>query len=81
MIYKYKSESCSGSICCGRYDRRSRQDADTIASHIEIKLEDKQSLLETIDAKKRLEKLNSILLKEIEILNIEQDISSKSNLR
>ncbi len=51
--------------------------ADTIASHIEIKLEDKQSLLETIDAKKRLEKLNSILLKEIEILNIEQDISSK----
>lgn len=51
--------------------------ADTIASHIEIKLEDKQSLLETLDAKKRLEKLNSILLREIEILNIEQDISSK----
>ncbi len=51
--------------------------ADMIASHIEIKLEDKQSLLETLDAKKRLEKLNSILLREIEILNIEQDISSK----
>ena len=48
-----------------------------IASHLEIKLEDKQILLETLDPKERLEKLNSILTKEIEILNIEQDISSK----
>ena len=51
--------------------------ADMIASHLEIKLEDKQLLLETLDPKERLEKLNSILTKEIEILNIEQDISSK----
>ena len=51
--------------------------ADMIASHLEIKLEDKQILLETLDPKERLEKLNSILTKEIEILNIEQDISSK----
>ncbi|MFR9144226.1 MAG: LON peptidase substrate-binding domain-containing protein, partial [Lentihominibacter sp.] len=51
--------------------------ADMIASHLEIKLEDKQQLLETLDPKERLEKLNSILIKEIEILNIEQDISSK----
>ncbi len=51
--------------------------ADMIASHLEIKLEDKQALLETLDPKERLEKLNSILTKEIEILNIEQDISSK----
>lgn len=51
--------------------------ADMIASHLEIKLEDKQQLLETLDPKQRLEKLNSILIKEIEILNIEQDISSK----
>ena len=48
-----------------------------IASHLEIKLEDKQDLLETLDPKKRLERLNTILLREIEILNIEQDISSK----
>ena len=34
-------------------------------------------LLETLDAKERLRKLNSILTKEIEILNIEHDISSK----
>ena len=51
--------------------------ADMIASHLEIKLEDKQQLLEILDPKERLEKLNSILTKEIEILNIEHDISSK----
>lgn len=51
--------------------------ADIISSHLEIKLEDKQSLLETLDPKERLEKLSAILLKEIEILNIEQDISTK----
>ena len=51
--------------------------ADIIASHLEIKLEDKQMLLEILDPKERLEALNSILTKEIEILNIEQDISSK----
>ena len=51
--------------------------ADMIASHMDIKLEDKQSLLETLDPNERLDKLNALLLKEIEILNIEQDISSK----
>lgn len=51
--------------------------ADMIASHLEIKLEDKQRLLETIDPKERLETLNTMLTKEIEILNIEHDISSK----
>ena len=51
--------------------------ADMIASHLECKLEDKQTLLEILDPKERLEKLNTILLKEIEILNIEQDINSK----
>ncbi len=51
--------------------------ADMIGSHLEIKLEDKQMLLETLDAKERLNKLNEILSREIEILNIEQDISSK----
>lgn len=51
--------------------------ADMISSHLEIKLEDKQILLETLDPKERLQKLHTILLREIEILNIEQDISSK----
>ncbi|NLD18658.1 MAG: endopeptidase La [Clostridiales bacterium] len=51
--------------------------SDMISSHLEIKLDKMQLLLETLDPKERLEKLNEILLKEIEILNIEQDISSK----
>lgn len=51
--------------------------ADVIASHLDIKLEDKQLLIEEFDHKKRLEKLNEILVKEIEIMNIEQDISCK----
>ena len=51
--------------------------ADMIASHLEIKIEDKQTILETLDPKERLRKLNDILCKEIEILTIEQDISSK----
>lgn len=51
--------------------------ADIIASHIELKLEDKQVLLETFDAKERIRKLNDMIIREIEILNIEHDITSK----
>lgn len=51
--------------------------ADLIGSHLDIKIEDKQSLLETLDLDERLEKLNSFLVREIEILNIEQDITTK----
>ena len=51
--------------------------ADMIASHLEIKIEDKQTILETLDQKERLRKLNDILRKEIEIMTIEQDISTK----
>lgn len=51
--------------------------ADLIGSHLDIKLEDKQTLLETIDIDQRLEKVNEFLVREIEILNIEQDITTK----
>lgn len=51
--------------------------ADMIASHLEIKIEDKQKILEALGPKDRLRKLNDILIKEIEILTIEQDISTK----
>lgn len=51
--------------------------ADMIASHLDIKIEEKQELIEAFDPKNRLELLNEILTREIEILNIEQDISSK----
>lgn len=51
--------------------------ADMIASHLDIKIEEKQELIEAFDPKKRLQLLNEILTREIEILNIEQDITSK----
>ena len=51
--------------------------SDIIASHMELKIEDKQVLLEAIDINVRLEKIKEFLVREIEILNIEQDISSK----
>lgn len=51
--------------------------ADMIASHMEMKVDDKQILLETFDVKERLRKLNDMIIREIEIMNIEQDITSK----
>lgn len=51
--------------------------ADLIASHLDVKIEEKQELLETFDIDARLEKLSELLVREIEILNIEQDISTK----
>lgn len=51
--------------------------ADIIASHMELKIEEKQALLEAVDVNERLEKIKEFLVREIEILNIEQDISSK----
>ena len=51
--------------------------SDIIASHIDLKIEDKQVILEAIDINERLEKIKEFLVREIEILNIEQDISSK----
>jgi ATP-dependent Lon protease len=51
--------------------------ADLIAGHMDLKVEEKQDLLECLDITERLEKLNTLLVREIEILNIEQDISSK----
>ncbi|MDR3294342.1 MAG: endopeptidase La [Clostridiales Family XIII bacterium] len=51
--------------------------ADVITSHLDIKPEDKQSILEAFDPDKRLETLNEILTKEIDILQIEHDINSK----
>lgn len=51
--------------------------ADLISSHISIKSEEKQEILECYNIDKRLEKVNEILIREIEILNIEQDINVK----
>ncbi len=51
--------------------------ADTIASHLTIKLEDKQALLTISSPTKRLERLYSIMESEIEILEVEQKIRQR----
>ncbi|HMQ10771.1 MAG TPA: endopeptidase La [Oligoflexia bacterium] len=51
--------------------------ADTIAAHLTLKQEDKQEVLEIIDAKDRLEKLYTLMQSEIEILQVEKKIQSR----
>ena len=55
--------------------------ADSIASHLEIKIEDKQKILECLDIDERLQLIGEMLLREVEILRIEQDITSKVKSR
>ena len=51
--------------------------ADTIVSHLGIKLEDKQQLLETFDVVERLEKVLGHMRSEMEILEVEKRIRSR----
>ncbi|MEK6758328.1 MAG: endopeptidase La [Deltaproteobacteria bacterium] len=51
--------------------------ADTIASHLTIKIEDKQALLSVLSPTKRLERLYSLMESEIEILEVEQKIRQR----
>ncbi len=51
--------------------------ADVIASHLVLKLTDKQRLLEAVDVSKRLELLCSLLAKEMEILELERKINMR----
>lgn len=51
--------------------------ADMLSSHLEIKLDDKQRILECIDIDERLALINELLSREIEILNIENELNSK----
>jgi ATP-dependent Lon protease len=52
--------------------------ADTIVANLPtIKLADRQSLLETDDAKKRLERLVELMQAEVEILQVEKKIRSR----
>ncbi|MDR1247413.1 MAG: endopeptidase La [Clostridiales Family XIII bacterium] len=55
--------------------------ADVVTSHVDAKADDKQSVLEAFDPENRLEVLNGILTKEIEILQIERDINSKVHMQ
>ena len=52
--------------------------ADTVVPHLNIKVEEKQKLLEMIDACKRLERLYGLVQGEIEILQVEKKIRSPS---
>ncbi len=49
--------------------------ADIIASHINLRVADKQAILEAFDVKERLEVLTEILYREIEVLDLEKKIS------
>jgi ATP-dependent Lon protease len=51
--------------------------SDTILTHLTIKLEEKQKLLEVVGPVERLERLLSLLQSEIEILEIERKIKSR----
>jgi len=51
--------------------------SDTIAAHLNLKIKDKQVLLETEELKKRLEKLLSFIETEIDLLKIERRIRGR----
>src|SRR4051794_1117938 len=51
--------------------------ADLIVAHLNLKLEDKQEILEISDPSKRLEKLLQLMQGEIEILQVERRIRSR----
>ena len=51
--------------------------ADTIVAHLNLKLEDKQEILEIEDPTKRLEKLYELMQAEIEILQVEKKIRAR----
>ena len=51
--------------------------ADTVASHLAIKIHEKQELLETADVAERLEKVYAFLEAEISVLQVEKKIRSR----
>ncbi|MGZ4164335.1 MAG: endopeptidase La, partial [Tumebacillaceae bacterium] len=51
--------------------------ADAIASHLTLKIKDKQNILEATDVKDRLEKLLKILSDEREVLELERKINQR----
>jgi len=51
--------------------------ADTVASHLSVKIADRQSLLETLNTAERLEKVLSLIESEIGVLQVERKIKSR----
>jgi ATP-dependent Lon protease len=52
--------------------------ADLAASNIELKVEDAQTVLETVDVTPRLHRVNELLAKEIEVLTVQQEINTQA---
>ncbi|MEM9204790.1 MAG: endopeptidase La [Pseudomonadota bacterium] len=51
--------------------------ADTVASHLAIKISDKQTILETVSVAKRLEQVLGLMESEISVLQVEKRIRSR----
>ena len=51
--------------------------ADTVASHLSVKISDRQALLETLGTVERLEKVLSLIESEIGVLQVERKIRSR----
>ena len=53
------------------------QVADNIASNLNLQISDKQEILEIIDLKKRLEKINELVEKETSVISVEKKIRGR----
>ena len=51
--------------------------ADVVVTHLNVKLEDKQKIIELFDITERLEAIYSLMLSEIEILQVEEKIKRR----
>ncbi|MGL4324227.1 MAG: endopeptidase La [Beijerinckiaceae bacterium] len=51
--------------------------ADTIASHLSVKIQDKQAILETISVNARMEKVLGFMESEVSVLQVEKRIRSR----
>lgn len=51
--------------------------ADIVASHLNLKVPDKQTILEAIEVTVRLERLTELIMREIEILELERRIGQR----
>lgn len=51
--------------------------ADLVASYADLRVSERQVILETVPPEERLEQLNAFLIRELEILEIDQEIEKK----
>ncbi|HEX2593705.1 MAG TPA: endopeptidase La [Rhizomicrobium sp.] len=51
--------------------------ADTVASHLSVKIQDRQALLETLNTAERLEKVLSLIENEVSVLQVERKIRTR----